>query len=51
MSKRIVAITACPTGLPIPFMAAEALEEEAKTWLLDQKSKLAALLVLKRTDC
>ena len=30
MSKRIVAITACPTGVAHTFMAAEALEEEAK---------------------
>ena len=30
MSKRIVAITACPTGVAHTFMAAEALEEVAK---------------------
>lgn len=30
MSKRIVAITACPTGVAHTFMAAEALEEEAQ---------------------
>ena len=30
MSKRIVAITACPTGVAHTFMAAEALEEEAR---------------------
>lgn len=30
MSKRIVAITACPTGVAHTFMAAEALEVEAK---------------------
>ncbi len=30
MSKRIVAVTACPTGVAHTFMAAEALEEEAK---------------------
>lgn len=30
MSKRIVAITACPTGVAHTFMAAEALELEAK---------------------
>ena len=28
--KKIVAITACPTGIAHTFMAAEALEEEAK---------------------
>lgn len=30
MSKNIVALTACPTGVAHTFMAAEALEEEAK---------------------
>lgn len=47
MSKRIVAITACPTGVAHTFMAAEALEEEAKNVVTGSKSKLAALLVLK----
>ncbi|MCT6867068.1 MAG: hypothetical protein M3Z63_03210, partial [Gilliamella apicola] len=28
--KRIVAVTACPTGVAHTFMAAEAIEEEAK---------------------
>lgn len=30
MSKRIVAVTACPTGVAHTFMAAEALELEAR---------------------
>ncbi|MGR5471491.1 PTS fructose transporter subunit EIIBC, partial [Vibrio astriarenae] len=29
-TKKIVAITACPTGVAHTFMAAEALEEEGK---------------------
>ncbi|MCO6523939.1 MAG: hypothetical protein J6562_02810 [Candidatus Schmidhempelia sp.] len=29
-SKRIVAVTACPTGVAHTYMAAEAIEEEAK---------------------
>ncbi|VDZ60679.1 EIIBC-Fru [Serratia odorifera] len=35
--KRVVAITACPTGVAHTFMAAEAIESEAKkTWLVGE---------------
>ncbi|EPH4016129.1 hypothetical protein ACS1HP_003643, partial [Salmonella enterica subsp. enterica serovar Typhimurium] len=30
MTKKIVAVTACPTGVAHTFMAAEALEIEAR---------------------
>ena len=33
--KRIVAVT-CPTGVAHTFMAAEAIETEAKTWLVGE---------------
>ncbi|GAB7197949.1 hypothetical protein OS31_19850 [Dickeya oryzae] len=36
-AKRIVAVTACPTGVAHTFMAAEAIESEAKkTWLVGE---------------
>lgn len=43
-AKRIVAITACPTGVAHTFMAAEAIESEAKNAAGGSKWKHAALL-------
>lgn len=48
-TKKIVAITACPTGVAHTFMAAEALEEEANAVVTKLRWKLVALLA-RRTN-
>lgn len=49
VTKKIVAITACPTGVAHTFMAAEALEEEANAVVTKLRWKLVALLA-RRTN-
>lgn len=44
---RLLAVTACPTGIAHTYMAAEALEEKANKWELQSKSKLMVVVELK----
>lgn len=41
MTKKIVAVTACPTGVAHTFMAAEALEIEARSVVTGSRLKPA----------